>query len=141
MAKTGIDGYGATLSYSATVDGSYTEVAQIRDIDLGDLSRDTKEVKHQDNSQVEKYPAGHLDLGEWSVDFESNFTNYSTLVTMHKAATESFWKYTDSIGNTVTAYGFVNSLTLTNEMEGTVTGELTITLDGSEDITLTAYTP
>jgi hypothetical protein len=93
-ASSAVTGKGTILSISDTIDGTYTAVAEIKDVNIPGITVGTYDVTHytSDDNTIEKIP------GDWEegdvIPFVGNFTptQYQTL--LGKLRLRKFYKVT-----------------------------------------------
>lgn len=132
-----IDGHGATLKYATTSPGT-TAIGDIVSIGGPNLTRPMIESTNMDSTAREFLAGGFYDAG--TLDFE---IQYDPGVTAHDAITDAFvagtllyYRITWSNTDTFDVAGYVESFSVTSEMEDRVTASISIRTTGT--ITITA---
>lgn len=136
MAK--YSGFAGT--FKTEISAVYTTVAQVRDINGPNMSRDTIEVTQRDSTgQAKEYLAGLLENGEVTFDlvYDPDSATHSAsaaggLITLLAAGTLNNFRvsFADSTATTATFAGLVTGFQPTMPLNGAQTASVTIKISG-----------
>jgi hypothetical protein len=131
-ATTATIGYGATVSYSDTENGSYTPIAEILDLALPELTQDSVDATHMESpdNYMEKIPA-LKDPGEYTFSFNFNNDQYETVFGM--VGTAKWWMIQSPGGDAWIFPGFISGLGGEMPVNDRIVAEVTLTVSGAID--------
>lgn len=128
-------------TFKTEISAVYTTVAQVRDINGPNMSRDTIEVTTRDSAgQAREYLAGLLDNGEVTFDlvYDPDDSTHSAsatggLITLLAAGTSNNFRvsFADSTATTATFSGIVTGFEPTMPLNGAQTASATIKITGA----------
>lgn len=126
--------------FKTQISGTYTTVAQVRDISGPMMSRDTIEVTSRDSTgQAREYLAGLLENGEVAFDivYDPDTTTHSAsatggLITLLAAGTQNNFRveFADSTATTATFAGLVTKFEPGMPLNGAQTANVTVKVSG-----------
>lgn len=127
-------------TFKTEISAVYTTVAQVRDINGPNMSRDTVEVTSRDSTgQAKEYLAGLLENGEVTFDlvYDPDGATHSAsaaggLITLLAAGTLNNFRvsFADSTATTATFAGLVTGFQPTMPLNGAQTASVTIKISG-----------
>jgi len=127
-------------SFKIEISSVYTSVAQVRDINGPNMSRDTVEVTSRDSAgQAKEYLAGLLENGEVTFDlvYDPDSQTHSAsasggLITLLAAGTLNNFRvsFADTTATTATFAGLVTCSQPTMPLDGAQTASVTIKVSG-----------
>lgn len=127
-------------TFKTEISAVYTTVAQVRDINGPNMSRDMVEVTSRDSTgQAKEFLAGLLDNGEVTFDlvYDPDSTTHSAsatggLITLLAAGTQNNFRvsFADSTATTATFAGLVQQFQPTMPLNGAQTASVTIKVSG-----------
>lgn len=127
-------------SFKVEISSVYTTVAQMRDVNGPNMSRDTVEVSSRDSAgQAKEYLAGMLENGEVTFDlvYDPDLQTHSAsasggLITLMAAGTLNNFRTTfaDTTPATATFAGLVTQFQPTMPLNGAQTASVTIKISG-----------
>lgn len=127
-------------TFKTEISSVYTAVAQVRDINGPNMSRDTIEVTSRDSTgQAREYLAGLLENGEVTFDlvYDPDTTTHSAsasggLITLLAAGTSNNFRvsFADTTATTATFAGLVTGFQPKMPLNGAQTADVTIKVSG-----------
>lgn len=127
-------------SLKTEISSVYTTIAQVRDINGPNMSRDTVEVSSRDSTgQAKEYLAGMLENGEVTIDivYDPDTQTHSAssaggLATLLTAGTLNNFRvsFADTTATTATFAGLVTSFQPTMPLNGAQTASVTLKISG-----------
>lgn len=127
-------GYGATLGYSDTINGTYVTLAGLLDVDPNELKMgEVKTTAHDSPNYAHTYSPGMIEPGEISVKAHFKRAVYTTLYNLFKGRTKKFWQITVNDVATPSKWqceGFLSSMKVMTPMEENCEDDLKIKLSG-----------
>lgn len=133
-----IDGHGTTLHYDATTTADPTNaVGEVVSIGGPNLSRPMIESTNMDSTAREFISGGFYDVGTIDVEIQYNpgTTAQDAMTTALTAGTQHAFKITWSDTSKAVFEGFVESFSVTAEMEDRLTASMSIRTTGAVTIT------
>lgn len=130
MAADSTKGYGSTVQTSTTSGGTFTALAQVKDITPPNLTVDADDVKHMSSTgQFKDKEPGWIDSDNPSFDMLFTKAQFNTLIGYAAAGTKMWWKFIDPAGNYEKCEAFVSKVGRSIPMEGRIMCviELTVT--------------
>jgi len=128
-----IDGHGATLVYGTAGGTPSTSFGEVLSIGGPNLSRPMIETTNMDSTAREYIAGGFYDAG--TVDIELQYdpgnTGHDAMTSAITAGTEHSFKITWSDTSTASFDGFVESFSVTAEMEDRLTASMSIRTNGT----------
>jgi hypothetical protein len=110
-ATAAVHSYGSTLGYSATSGGSYTNVAEVVEVDGPSLQVSEVDVTSLASPSAHKeFLPGLVDPGDIKLKLNLLTSQFSTVWGFAAGRTFKYWKITLSNGDTAVAYGFIKEL-------------------------------
>lgn len=128
-ATAGITGKGTKLSNSSTQAGTYTFIAEVRNVAMPELSVPSVDATNYESpsSFSEKKPTGWQDVAD--VAFEMTYTKTQTTAIYALSGVAQWWKITLSDASVFAFPGFLSKLggSIPNKDMITQSGSITVT--------------
>jgi hypothetical protein len=124
-----VAGYGTSIGYADTAEGSYTTLADVVDITPPEEEVDDIETTtHSSTNKVRTYQGGLIEPGETDVVIQFDKTIYGTLRGLRGA--KKFWKITIPDGSTQVFAGYIKKIGPETPLDDIVTVNLTMMVAG-----------
>jgi len=131
--STGTVGYGSTLSWSTTIGGSYTPVAQTRDLSSPEATIGKINLTNNDSpNNTKEYKPGMIDPGESDFKVVYKKDQYAVLYAKFGDGIIYYWKEVFPDGSNIIWPGYLSKCKVTGETEDKeLIGEMAIQAAGA----------
>ncbi len=127
-------GYAATLGYSDTINGTYTTLAGLTDLDPNELKvGEVKTTAHDSPNYAHTYQPGMIEPGEISCKSHFKKAVETTLYNLAKGRTAKYWQITVNDGTTGSKWqclGFISAIKIMAPLEDNCVADMKIKLSG-----------